>query len=185
MKLKIDDLYLDNSHVSMNLERRLVVTIPYQNKYYLLISEMNLTFKENNPKNYGIQNEKDVELASDEIILTKEFTNEQSLFIEFQKLVVDCLENIDENKWINFCKEKYTKKQKEWTEDKQNREKNRFLNFNKSVLEKWKSLSREDFILGDNQYLDEWNVFWKYFEMQKLSEKLNYKEVISVKPRKI
>lgn len=185
MKLKIDDLYLDNSHNAMNLERRVVVTIPYQDKYYLLISEMNLTFKENNSKNYGIQNEKDYDLDSEDTILNKDFINEESLFNSFQEDVIKCLEFINEDKWINFCKERYTKKQKEWNEEKQIREKTRFLNFNQAIIDKWKSLSREDFILGDNQYIDEWNVFWKYFEMQKLSKKLNYKKLISVKTRKI
>lgn len=185
MKIKIDDLYLDNSHKSMNLERRFVVTIPYQNKYYLLISEMNLTFKKDNPKNYAIQNEKDIDLDSEETIFLKNFHNESILFSSFQKVVLDCLDNINEDKWLIFCKERYEKNNKIWNEESQTKEKKRFLNFNQSVIKTWQSLKQESFILGDDQYFDEWNVFWKYFDMQKLSNKLNYKKINSIKIRKI
>lgn len=186
MKLKIDDLFLNNSFKdSINLERRIVVTIPYEDKFYLLMSEMNLKFKENNPRLFGVQIQGNQHIESDETIFEKTYTCRSDLFSQMQEDVIGHLSQLNEKDWIVFCETVYNKHQKKFTCEQGKKQITRFLNFNNATIEVFKKLNREDFVLGNDQNVDEWHVFWKYIEMQKLEVRLNYKQATKVKLRKI
>lgn len=186
MKLKIDDIYLNNSFKqSINIERRVVVTVPYENKFYLLISEMNLTFKENNQRLFGIQTTLDIDSESDDTVLEKSYDSMQELVFSMKKEVINYLENCNQDRWIKYCKTIYEKNKKDFTENELEKQKIRFLKFNKATSDTWLNFKRESFIIGDDQDLHEWNVFWKYIDMQKFSERLKFKTLVNTKTRKI
>lgn len=186
MKIKIDDLFLNNSYPhSVNLERRVTVTIPYDNKFYLLISEMNLNFKQNNPRLFGIQVNTDAGADSDETKFEKSYDSVSDLFMNMQDDIVHYLSQVKQEDWISFCVNMYSKYEKEFTVEQKEKQLSRFVNFNYATIEAFKNLNSETFILGQDQDLREWNVFWKHSQMQTLSKRLNYKETIKVKLRKI
>lgn len=185
MKIKIDDIFLNNSFPnSINLERRIVVNIPYTHTEYLLISEMNLTFKENNPRLFGVQTQSN-DIESEDTVFEKNYDSTGELFENFQEDIINYLLHVKEEKWVNFCQAMYSKYKKEFNLEQQQKQTTRFLNFNKSTLEVFKTLNSESFLLGNDQDMNEWNIFWKYSQMQNLSKRLNYKQTEKVKIRKI
>lgn len=185
MKLKIDDIFLNNSvKDSINIERRLTVTIPYEDKFYLLIAEMNCSFKENNPRLFGIQTSIDIDTESEETVVDKSYGNMQELYFSMKPVVINYLANCSEDRFINYCKKIYQKNHKEFNDKECEKQTARFLTFNKATIHNWESLKSDSFVLGKDQDVNEWNIFWKYIEMQKFAEKYS-KKLANVKIRKI